>query len=44
MNFGRLIIARKRGEHFQLADMNDPLTRKKASKMQSNNDLEGLFG
>jgi type III restriction enzyme len=44
MNFGRLIIARKRGEHFQLADMNDPLTRKKASKMQSQNDLEGLFG
>lgn len=43
MNFGRLIIARKRGEHFQLADMNDPLTRKKASKMQSSNDLESLF-
>ncbi|HSL05254.1 MAG TPA: hypothetical protein VK901_17130 [Nitrospiraceae bacterium] len=44
-NFGRLIIARKkRGEHFQFADMNDPLTRKKASRMQSQNDLEGLFG
>lgn len=44
MHFGRLIIARKKGEHFQFADMNDPETRRKARRMQSQNDLESLFG
>lgn len=44
MHFWRLIIARKKGEHFQFADMNDPETRRKARRMQSQNDLESLFG
>jgi type III restriction enzyme len=44
MDFGKLIIARKRGEQFQFADMNDAATREKARKMQSQNELESLFG
>jgi len=43
MEFDRLIIARKRGQQLQMADMNDPATREKARKMQSQNDLESLF-
>lgn len=43
MDFGRLIIGRKKGSQLQVADMNDPATRDKARKMQSQNDLESLF-
>jgi type III restriction enzyme len=43
VDFGRLVIARKKGEQFQFADMNDRVTREKARKMQSPNDLESLF-
>lgn len=44
LDFGRLIIARKKGEQFQFIDMNHRATREKARKMQSPNDLESLFG
>lgn len=44
MEFGRLIIARKKGNGFQLADVNHPATRKIARTLQSQNDLESLFG
>jgi hypothetical protein len=43
MDFGRLIIGRKKGLQLQVADMNDPATREKARKMQSQNDIESLF-
>jgi type III restriction enzyme len=43
MDFGRLIIARKRGDTFEKADMNDRNIRKKARAMQSQSDLENLF-
>jgi len=41
--FGRLIIARKKGDKWQLADMNDMETREKTKKMQPGNDVGGLF-
>jgi hypothetical protein len=44
MNFGRLMIVRKKGSQFQSVDLNDPTTRRKARKMQSQNELESLFG
>lgn len=44
IEFGRLIIARKKGKGFQFADVNDPATRKTARTLQSQNDLESLFG
>ena len=43
MEFGRLVIARKKGDQFQFADMNDRVTRDKARRMQSPNDVETLF-
>jgi type III restriction enzyme len=43
VEFGRLIVARKRGDAFEKADMNDRNTRKKARAMQSQSDLESLF-
>ena len=43
MDFGRLLIGRKKGEVFQFADMNEPATRERARRMQSSNDLESLF-
>lgn len=43
MEFGRLIIARKKGKLWQLADMNQMTTRAKARRMQSSSDLESLF-
>ena len=43
MDFGRLIIARKKSNQWQLADVNDKATREKARKMQSSSDLESLF-
>jgi type III restriction enzyme len=41
--FDRLIIARKKGNLWQLANINDKGTRDKARKMQSSSDLESLF-
>lgn len=43
VDFGRLIIARKRGNIFEKADMNDGNIRKKARAMQPQSDLESLF-
>jgi type III restriction enzyme len=43
MQFGRLIIARKKRDQWQLADVNDKTVREKARKMQSSSDLESLF-
>lgn len=43
MEFGRLIIARKKNGVFQMADMNEKATREKARKMQSQSDLESIF-
>jgi hypothetical protein len=43
MDFGQLIIARKKDGQFQMADMNQKVTRDRARKMQSQNDLESLF-
>lgn len=43
MEFGRLLIARKRGNAWQFADMNDKGTRAKARKLQSSSDLESVF-
>lgn len=43
MEFGRLIIARKKDKLWQLADMNQMTTRAKARRMQSSSDLESLF-
>jgi type III restriction enzyme len=43
IEFGRMMIARKKGDQFQFADMNDRAMRDKARKMQSPNDLESLF-
>jgi type III restriction enzyme len=44
VEFGRLVIARKKGDRFQTLDVNDKATRQKARSMQSQNDLESLFG
>jgi type III restriction enzyme len=43
MDFGRLIIARKKCNQWQLANVNDPATRAKARRMSSSADLESLF-
>jgi type III restriction enzyme len=43
MDFGRLIIARKKDKKWQKADLNEKETRAKARRMQSDNDLESLF-
>lgn len=43
LEFGRLIIARKKDGKFQIADVNDKTTRDKARKMQASNDLDALF-
>ncbi|MBI4339839.1 MAG: hypothetical protein HY680_07780 [Chloroflexi bacterium] len=42
--FGRLIIARKKGAQWQRADVNNRATREKARRMGSSSDLESLFG
>ena len=42
--FGHLVIARKKGEKWQLADMSDKSTREKIKEMQPQSDLENLFG
>ena len=41
--FGRLIVARKKGDKWQMPDMNDKATREKTKKMQPQSDLESLF-
>lgn len=43
MDFGRLIIARKKDKTWQIADINEKGTRAKARRMQSSSDLESLF-
>jgi type III restriction enzyme len=43
VEFGRLLIARKRNNTWQFADMNDKNTRAKARKLQSSSDLESIF-
>lgn len=43
VEFGRLLIARKRNNTWQFADMNDKNTRAKARRLQSSSDLEGIF-
>lgn len=42
-DFGRLIIARKKGNLWQIADMNTKETREATKKMQSGSDVGGLF-
>jgi type III restriction enzyme len=44
MEFGQLVIARKKDKTWQMADVNEMRTRAKARKMQSGSDLESLFG
>lgn len=43
MDFGRLVIARKKDKLWQSADLNEMKTRAKARRMQSSSDLESLF-
>ena len=43
MDFGRLIIARKKNNQWQFADVNEKDTRDKARKMGSSADLNSLF-
>lgn len=43
LDFGRLVIARKKDKVWQLADLNEMKTRAKARRMQSASDLESLF-
>jgi type III restriction enzyme len=43
VDFGRLIIARKKNNEWQMADMNNKSTRVKARTMQSSSDLESIF-
>ena len=43
MEFGRLIVARKKDNQWQLADVNEKSTRAKARRMQSDTDLESMF-
>lgn len=44
MEFGRLVIARKKDKTWQIADVNEMRTRTRARRMQSASDLESLFG
>ena len=44
MDFGRLVIARKKDKAWHMADVNEMKTRTRARKMQSSSDLESLFG
>ena len=44
MDFGRIVIARRKDKTWHMADVNDMRTRAKARKMQSASDLESLFG
>ena len=43
LEFGRLIIARKKDKHWQMVDLNEKEIRAKARRMQSSSDLESLF-
>lgn len=44
MQFGRLVIARRKDKTWQIADVNEMRTRTRARRMQSASDLESLFG
>jgi len=44
IDFGRLVIARRKDKTWHMADVNEMKTRAKARKMQSGSDLESLFG
>lgn len=44
VDFGQLVIARKKEKAWKMADVNEMRTRAKARKMQSASDLESLFG
>lgn len=44
IDFGRLVIARRKEKTWQMADVNEMRTRAKARRMQSGSDLESLFG
>lgn len=45
MEFGRMVVARKKGNGFQFVDVNDPSGRRaRARRLESQNDIEGLFG
>jgi type III restriction enzyme len=44
MDFGQLVIARRKDKTWHMADVNEMRTRAKARKMQSSSDLESLFG
>ncbi len=41
--FGRIIVARKKGDKWQMVDINKNMTRVKVLKMQPSTDLEDLF-
>jgi len=43
IEFGRLVIARKKDNLWQLADVNQKTMRAKARRMQSSSDLESIF-
>jgi len=43
LEFGRLLIARKKDAKFQVVNVNKKLIRGKARKIQASNDLEALF-
>ena len=43
MDFGRLIVGRKKNGKLQVVDVSDPLPRKKALQMTSGEALESLF-
>ncbi|MDP9267427.1 MAG: hypothetical protein M3P27_03775 [Acidobacteriota bacterium] len=44
IEFGRLLFVRKQGDNYRKIDLNNKTTREKARKMQSQSDLESLFG
>ncbi|MDI1250766.1 MAG: hypothetical protein PSV13_18025 [Lacunisphaera sp.] len=43
VEFGRLVIARKKGTKWEMADLNRADVRERARKMQSSADLESMF-
>ena len=42
--FGHLVIARKKGDKWETADMSDKATRENTKKLKPQSDLENLFG
>ena len=43
MDFGRLMVGRKKDGKMQVVDVSDPVVRKKALQMVAAGDLESLF-